>query len=155
MKQKTAIGSNRKKALRIVLAAAILLTSLILLRGNKASDGVSTTEGRAAFLQQFGWEIDPASEDIRTVQLPQVLEGTLLQYNEVQRKQGYDLTGHLGESCQQYTYRVLNYPDKEQTVLATLYTQGDRVIAGDIHSTALNGFLQGLKLATDQPMVQE
>ena len=155
MKQKTGIGSNRKKALRIVLAAAILLTALILLRGNKASDGVSTPEDRAAFLQQFGWEIDPTSEDVRTVQLPKVLEGMLLNYNEVQRKQGYDLTGHLGESCQQFTYRVLNYPDKEQTVLATLYIQGDRVIAGDIHSTALNGFLQGLKLEQEQPRAQE
>ena len=116
---------------------------------------LSTPEGRAAFLQQFGWEIDPASEDVRTVQLPKVLEGMLLNYNEVQRKQGYDLTGHLGESCQQFTYRVLNYPDKEQTVLATLYIQGDRVIAGDIHSTALNGFLQGLKLEKEQPRAQE
>ena len=78
MKQKTGIGKNRKKALRIVLVAAILLTALILFRGNKTSDGVSTSEGRAAFLQQFGWEIDPASEDVRTVQLPQVLEGMLL-----------------------------------------------------------------------------
>ena len=155
MKQKTGIGKNRKKALRIVLVAAILLTALILFRGNKTSDGVSTSEGRAAFLQQFGWEIDPASEDVRTVQLPQVLEGMLLRYNEVQLKQGYDLTGHLGETCQQFTYRVLNYPDKEQTVLATLYIQGDRVIAGDIHSTALNGFLQGFKPEQDQAKEQE
>ncbi len=145
MKQKTSIGTNRKKALRIVLVTAVLLTALILFRGSKASDGVSTSEGRAAFLQQFGWEIDPASEDVRTVQLPQVLEGALLRYNEVQLQQGYDLTGHLGETCQQFTYRILNYPDQEQTVLATLYIQGDRVIAGDIHSTALNGFLLGLK----------
>ena len=155
MKQKTVIGKNRKKALRIVLIAAILLTALILFRGGTASDGVSTPEGRAAFLQQFGWEIDPASEDVRTVQLPQVLEGMLLRYNEVQLQQGYDLTGHLGETCQQFTYRVLNYPDKEQTVLATLYIQGDRVIAGDIHSTALNGFLLGLKPEQDLAKEQE
>ncbi len=153
MKQKTGISRNRKKALRIVLLAAVLLTALILFRGSKASDGVSTPSGRAAFLQQFGWEIDPASEDVRTVQLPQVLEGVLLHYNEVQLKQGYDLTAHLGETCQQFTYRILNYPDKEQTVLATLYIQGDRVIAGDLHSTALNGFLQGL--SQDQTQAQE
>ena len=102
-------------------------------------------EGRQAFLQDLGWEIDPESEDLRTVQLPQTLEGMLLKYNELQLTQGYDLSKHLGETCRQYSYRVLNYPDPEQTVLATLYVQGDRVIAGDIHSTALNGFLQGLK----------
>ena len=63
MKQKTGFGSNRKKALRIVLAAAILLTALILLRGNKASDGVSTPEGRAAFLQQFIDAGEPGRDD--------------------------------------------------------------------------------------------
>ena len=145
MNQKTNISKGRKKALAIVLLAAIILTALILLRGNGSGDGVSTPEGRQAFLRQLGWEIDVSTEDVRSVQLPQVLEGMLLRYNEVQLKQGYDLTDHLGEACQQVTYRVLNYPDKDQTVLATLYIQGDKVIAGDIHSTALNGFLQGLK----------
>ena len=148
MNQKGTISKNRKKALRIVLVAAVLLTTLILLRGRGKSDGVSTPEGRQAFLQQYGWEIDLSSEDQRSVQLPQVLEGMLLRYNELQLKQGYDLTEHLGEVCQQFTYRVLNHPDKDQTVLATLYIQGDRVIAGDIHSTALNGFLQGLQNET-------
>ena len=62
-------------------------------------------------------------------------------------EQGYDLSRHLGEQCQQYSYLITNYPDESQTVLATIYVQGSRIIAGDIHSTALNGFLQGLKAA--------
>ena len=156
MNQKGTIRKNRKKALRIVLLAAVLLTALILLRAREKTDGVSTPEGRQAFLQQFGWEIDLSSEDQRSVQLPQILEGMLLRYNELQLKQGYDLTEHLGEVCQQFTYRVLNHPDKDQTVLATLYIQGDRVIAGDIHSTALNGFLQRLQSETGRdPEPQE
>ena len=46
----------------------------------------------------------------------------------------------------QYTYQITNYPNTDQTVLVTLYVQGDRLIAGDIHSTALNGFMHGLKM---------
>ena len=145
MNQKQANTSNKRKALKILLAAVILLAALILLRACFASDKADSLEGRQAFLQNLGWEIDPESEDLRTVQLPQALEGMLLKYNELQLSQGYDLSKHLGETCRQYSYRVLNYPDPEQTVLATLYVQGDRVIAGDIHSTELNGFLQGLK----------
>lgn len=145
MNQNHKTGSGRKKTLRIVLAGAILLAALILLRSCSASDGVNSLEGRQAFLRAFGWEIDPASEDLRTVQLPQKLEGPLLKYNELQLDQGYDLSSHLGESCLQYSYLVLNHPDKAQTVLATLYIQGNEIIAADIHSTALNGFLQGLK----------
>ena len=137
--------SNKAKALKILLAAVVLLCALILLRSCTASDGADSLEGRQAFLLKQGWEIDPESEDLRTVQLPQSLEGMLLRYNELQLSQGYDLSRHLGESCRQYSYLVLNYPDKSQTVLATLYVQGNRVIAGDIHSTGLNGFMEALK----------
>ncbi len=145
MEQTKAKSKNRKKALRIVFAVGILLTAMILLLSRGKGDGVSTLEGRQIFLGELGWEVDPTSEDMRIVQLPEVLEGMLKDYNEIQLKQGYDLSKHLGETCQQYCYRVTNYPDQSQTVLVTLYIQGDRVIAGDVHSTALKGFLQGLK----------
>ena len=143
-KAKTNTGF-KKTALWIVMSAAVLLIILILLKGGRGTDGVSDLNGRQAFLSSFGWEIDPASEDVRSIQLPEELSGTLLKYNELQLEQGYDLSAHLGENCRQYCYRVLNYPDPKQTVLVTLYIQGDSVIAGDVHSTALNGFIQGLK----------
>ncbi len=145
MNQNQTKNTNKRKALKLLLAAAFLLTALILLRSCTTSQGADSLEGRQAFLLECGWEVDPESEDQRTVQLPQALEGMLLKYNELQLSQGYDLSKHLGESCQQYTYLVLNYPDEGQTVLATLYVQGGKIIAGDIHSTQLNGFLQGLK----------
>ena len=47
MKQKTGIGSNRKKALRIVLAAAILLTALY-------SIGGLSRVVRSAFREEMG-----------------------------------------------------------------------------------------------------
>ena len=70
------------------------------------------------------------------------------QYNRMQLAQGYDLNAHLGESCQQYSYRLLNYPDSDSPVFVTLYIQGSQLIAGDIHSNALNGFMHGLKKIT-------
>ena len=138
---------NGKKALPILLIIAAVVLLILLLRScGKAGEDLSTTEGRQAFLSALGWEIDVASEDIRTVQLPDTMEGLLEDYNEMQQTQGYDLSRHLGEQCQQITYRVTNYPDDSQTVLVTLYIQGRRLIAGDLHSTALNGFMHGLKM---------
>lgn len=137
---------SKRKALTIVLIAAAILIALILLRGCGGTPDYSSMEGRQQFLNSLGWEIDPSSEDIRTVQLPQDLDETLQAYNEMQLQQGFDLTRHLGEQCQQITYRITNYPDDSQTVLVTLYIQGKQLIAGDIHSTALNGFLHGLKM---------
>lgn len=147
MKQKQSTFTKRK-ALMLVLAVALVLTAAILLRGCAAAQDLSTVQGRQAYLQSLGWEIDPASEDSRTVQLPKELTGRLRDYNEVQLQQGFDLRAYLGEQCEQFSYRITNYPDPVQTVLATLYVQNGVLIAGDIHSTALNGFLQPL---TEQP----
>ena len=135
--------SKTKKLITLFLIAAIVLGVILLSSCGKSTD-LSTLAGRQAFLQSLGWEIDPESEDMRSVQLPDSLGGMMTEYNEIQLSQGYDLSAHLGEQCQQYTYLVCNYPDESQTVLATLYIQGNQVIAGDIHSTALNGFMHGL-----------
>ena len=143
--QKTRGRMTRGKAVLTVLAAAALLLLMISLRAFLAAGDCRTFEGRARFLARLGWEIDPASEEHQSLRLPETLEGTLADYDRMQRSQGYDLSRHAGERCEQYTYRVTNYPDCGQTVLVTLYVQGRRVIAGDIHSTALDGFMHGIK----------
>ena len=138
---------TRKKALTLVLLLAAVLVLLIVLRScAQARDNLSTAEGREAFLSSLGWEIDPDSEEYKRVLIPEKLEGALSDYNEMQLAQDCDLTKHLGERCDQYTYQITNYPNSDQTVLVTLYVQGKRLIAGDIHSTALNGFMHGLKM---------
>lgn len=142
---KKTIPAKKLLSILLILTAAALLIFLVRSCGGTGED-LSTTEGRQAYLSKLGWEIDPASEDIRTVQLPDTMEGILEDYNRMQLEQGYDLRHHLGEQCRQVTYRVTNYPDESQTVLVTLYLQGRRLIAGDIHSTAVNGFMHGLKM---------
>ena len=134
---------TKKKALAIVL-----LIGLRWYTARSPRCDLSTLEGRQAFLLELGWEIDPDSEEFRTVVVPEKLEGIMSQYNRMQLAQGYDLSAHLGESCQQYSYRLLNYPDSDNPVFVTLDIQGDQLIAGDIHSNALNGFMHGLKKIT-------
>ena len=141
-------GLTKKKAALIVVVLAAVLLALVLLRwygsGGKTYD-MSTLEGREAFLLELGWEIDADTEEFRTVVVPEKLEGIMNQYNRMQQAQGYDLNEHLGESCQQYSYQLLNYPDSDSPVFVTLYIQGSELIAGDIHTNALNGFMHGLK----------
>ena len=102
-------------------------------------------DGRAAYIRSLGWEIDPASETHKSIRIPDPLTEVLERYNEIQKKQGLDLTAHLGESCEQYCYTITNYPDQEDSVQISLYLQGRELIAGDVHSTALRGFMQGLQ----------
>ena len=137
---------RKRSLLRLVFLAAVLLVAAILISHfmQKKPD-LSTLEGRQSFLREQGWEVDLGTEERKTVRIPTSLDGILKDYNELQLEQGCDLSKHLGQTCEQYSYTVTNYPDTEQTVLVTLYVQNGRLIAGDIHSTALNGFMQGLK----------
>lgn len=110
-----------------------------------ARDVASTTEKRVDFLADCGWQVDPASEQAQQILIPDHFTPVYEKYNDLQRQQGYDLTKFTGRTCLLYTYSVMNYPDKEQTVIADLYVYKNQVIGGDIHSTNMNGFMIGLK----------
>ena len=147
MAQKTR-KSTFKKLLTLLLIGGILLllfgTARSVFKRDDAPD-LNTTEGRAAYLKTLGWEVDPETESFRTVVVPKKLDGIMAQYNKLQLKQGYDLNSHLGESCRQYCYDITNYPGGQGKVVVSLYLQNGQIIAGDVHSTAVNGFMHGLK----------
>lgn len=141
----TGHGLSKKEMLRLVILFAAMLLAVILIRGiTDQKTDLSTLSGRQAYLHQLGWEIDPDSEEHKTVRIPDSLNDVMTKYNELQLTQGCDLNGHLGEKCEQFSYAVTNYPDPAQTVQIHLYVQGKNMIAGDIHSTAFNGFMKSL-----------
>ena len=143
MNSKTAL--TRRRAVVIVAAVAAVLFALIFMRWqNSEKDKLMTTEGREMFLSELGWEIDPESESYKSVLLPQTLEGIMEEYNRLQLEQGFDLSQHCGEECDQFCYTVTNYPNCESSVYATLYLQNGKLIAADIHSTAIDGFMHGI-----------
>ncbi len=137
---------RKKRLLLLIFLALALLTAVVLLTGrSQRGPDLRTLEGRQLYLQELGWEIDLGSEQHKTVRIPTSLDGVIAEYNKMQLEQGCDLSRYLGQSCEQYSYTVTNYPDESQTVLVTLYIRDGSMIAGDIHSTALHGFMQGLR----------
>ena len=136
---------TRMRAVSIVFAAAAILFALFALRLLLSRTDCGTLEGRLLFLERLGWQVDAESEEREHIRLPEELSDVMAGYNRMQKAQGYDLSRHLGERCEKYSYRLTNYPDCGQTVMVTLYVRGRRVIAGDVHSTALDGFMHGLK----------
>ena len=144
----TTVKKSKRKALLTILVCAAIILILILARGN-FSPGIeydlNTADGREAYLNSLGWEINKESESFKTVIVPDKLDGIMAQYNRMQQAQGYDLSLHLGESCSQYSYELTNYTDSDGTVIVTLYIQDGKLIAADIHTTAVNGFMHGLK----------
>ena len=136
----------------LLVLGALVLLALLLAVGSAAGgvkllggDAVSTAEKRAAYLAGYGWEVDAASEQVQQILIPERFSAVYETYNQLQKQQGWDLSKFAGRSCTLYSYTVTNYPDPEQTVIADLYVFKNKVIAGDVHSTNLNGFMIGLK----------
>ena len=100
---------------------------------------------RLAFFSQFGWELDPDSKTVKEIALPEEMDDVYRTYNELQLQQGFDLMPYLGKRVKCYGYDVLNYPDEtDNTVRATILVYKGKVIAGDVASTALDGFMETL-----------
>lgn len=141
----SAIKFNKKTVVIIIVAVAVVLCGIVLACAKPAADDVGTTEGRVAYLAGLGWETDPESEEKQVIILPREFEGVMRAYNEMQLAQGFDLSQYGGQECVRYTYRVTNYPNGDPNVLAQIFVCGSRVIGGDIHTTAMDGFMHGIR----------
>ena len=135
-------------AAAVILIAAVLLAALVLRMSNggvlSAHYNVTTRDGRVEYLAAQGWTVDPETETAQEITLPRTFEGVFADYNDLQRRQGFDLRPYSGLGCTVYSYAVTNY-DADEPVLCTIYLYKNRVIAGDIHSTALDGFMHGIR----------
>lgn len=149
------IRFNKKTAVIGVIIAAVLLTALIITVSSGSggtnhsifdfSASLRTDEGRAAYLMELGWEVDPEPLESKSVLIPREFGDILTQYNSMQTASGYDLSNFAGLTVEQYTYRVTNYKNASGEVNATIYVYNGQIIGGDIHSTAVDGFMHGLK----------
>ncbi len=136
---------NKKKALLLVfICAAVLLVLFFIRWHNNKSNELSTPEGRGEFLASLGWDVDLNSEEGKAVIIPETLDGVMEEYNKMQLEQGMDLSPHCGEKCQQYTYLLKNYPSDNDNVFISMYILDGELIAGDIHTNSVNGFMVGI-----------
>lgn len=147
---------DRKKAVFIIAMAALVLIGIILLVGAftgggakseaKAALSARNEKGRAAYLAACGWTVETPALSEDTVLIPKQFSPVFEEYNELQRQQGFDLSDYCGMEVTMYTYRVLD-SGREGEVLAVLYVLNGAVVGGDVHSTALDGFMCGIKSA--------
>lgn len=142
---------NKKTALLIVVAVAVLLCAVIFsigvgesISGVGGSAKVKTNEDRVKFLDNLGWEVNETPVDEKKVVIPKEFSEIYSSYNRMQLDQGYDLTKYRGMDAIIYTYTVTNYSGYSGNVVADLYVLNNEVIGGDIHSLAIDGFMHGL-----------
>ena len=104
-----------------------------------------STQGRCAYLASLGYTADPASEELRESALPARFDAVLEEYNALQLRQGWDLRAAAGKTCLCCSYDLVAYPDWDGRVIATLYLFRGRVIGGDLHTAAVDGFMRPLR----------
>ena len=150
------IYSVRASTIRFFAVIALVITCLVLLLafGNNNSvyassssidfSGVKTNEDRIAFIGQFGLKVDPELRESEEFRVPENFDRVISGYNEIQKKQGLDLTKYKNKKVTRYTYTALSYKDYDGAVNVNLIIYKDAVIACDVSSADPKGFIKPL-----------
>ena len=149
---------NKRTAILIIAALAVILAAIVIIIGVAGRDGgesnpvklslglgVKSNSDRLGYLAELGWDCEQEPIDEQEIVIPRSFSHVFEEYNELQQQQGFDLTDYKGLECTMYRYKVKNYPATSDNVIAQLIVLNYQVIGGDIHSTALDGFMHGIK----------
>ena len=107
--------------------------------------GVKTNEDRIEFLSQFGWTVKETPVEECEVTIPAEFDKIFTGYNEIQKRQGLDLSDYKKKRVIRYTYEVTNYEGASGVVYANVIVYRNRVIGGDVCSADVTGFIHGFE----------
>ena len=146
------VKTSKRQILSLLLCVVMLIASLVVVIVWPAKDAsaevfqpvaAADDAQRIAFLRSLGYETAADSAQVREVLIPDEFDDVFTRYNDVQKAADMDLEPYRGRRMKCWTYEITNYPGEEH-VLAHLYIYKDKIVGGDIASTALNGFMHGL-----------
>ncbi len=100
--------------------------------------GIKTKEDRIAFLSAHGVAVSEDSEREESFVMPASFDRVLLEYNEIQKAQGLDLTRYQKKKVTRYTYDVKTDENGGASV-ATLIVYKGRIIGCDVASRDIGG----------------
>lgn len=143
----SALPSTRK-ALLCTLAAAAVTIGIILLLFSADS---RTNEDNLAFIRSYGWEVKEKPEEIIRLTIPEEFDVVYETYNSLAQSAGFDLSAHKGAHATRYAYRVYNHKDSGTGLIrADVFVTKDGIVAADICSLALDGFIQPISDTSGQ-----
>jgi hypothetical protein len=138
--------------LALITIVAIFLAALHFIRVHNLPDG-STPGEIVTFLHSYGWDVSDEPVEVKTVQIPQKFSAPYREYNEIQKKQGFNLKRYRSEYADNYVFKVNNHPattNDGSDVYANVLVSNGKIIGGDICSYALNGFMTGFNSNSKQ-----
>lgn len=152
------VYSVRASTIRFFSVIALTLALLvgILIFGGSGADavftasgtidfsGIKTNEDRLAFISQFGISVEGEPEEIEEFRVPENFDRVIAGYNEIQKKQGLDISKYKNKKVTRYTYEIENYGGEDKDAYVNLIIYKGTVIACDISSTDPEGFIEPL-----------
>lgn len=148
--------ANKRKVLFAILIIVIVSASIyVLVNGNTsnqvnehrvASHIVENNEQRINYLKSFGWNVSNEAVEVIDVAIPEEFNDVYKVYNKIQKEQGFNLEKYKGKKVKRYTYEVKNYPNNSQYIRANMLVYNNQIIAGDICSIRIDGFMHGFAL---------
>ncbi len=108
-------------------------------------DKIRNDEDRANFLAQFGWKVNTTPVESVEITIPEEFDKIFTGYNEIQKRQGLDLSKYKKKNVMRYTYEITNYDGEAGKVYANVIVYRNKVIGGDICSAQVDGFIHGFE----------
>ncbi len=139
---------NKKKLTAILLALVLAIVAIVVAIGaigGSSGGRICSSEDAAAYLESLGWQVSKTPLEVQEIVIPRQFTGVYESYIQLQRKQGFKLEEYGGMSATRYSFSVLNYPGGEDNIVADIVVYGSDIIAGDVQSTAIDGFMEGLR----------
>lgn len=106
--------------------------------------GMKSNDDRIAFISRFGYEVEEAPVETEEFSVPENFDRIISGYNELQKRQGLDITKYKNKKVTRYTYAVKNYENYDGEVYVNLIVWRNTVIACDVSSADPEGFLKPL-----------
>ncbi len=132
-----------KKGLLIAFAAFVCIgfvCSEVFAAGNKQVNA-KTNADRLLFIKAAGYTVLSDEPTVKTVNIPEVFYDVYNNYNTLQQSAGYDLSLYKGCEVTIYTYSINPPSDYSGECVINIIVYNDRVIGGDVSSSALGGFM--------------
>ena len=150
------VRANTVKFLGFVLIALLLIVGIVATGDNDTVmaagsggtidySGIKTNEDRVAFIESFGIKVEDTPMSEQAFTMPKDFDRVILGYNEIQKRQGLDLSKYQNKRVTRYTYKVTNY-DSDGEVYANLFIYRGRIVAADLCSASPEGFVIPLTL---------
>ena len=119
-----------------IILAVIIASVLFFGEKNAGKDAesisrrVTNNEERLEYIAAKGFKTAGEPLSVEDVLLPEEPDEILLQYNDIQKKSGFDLSPYYGKTVKKYVYQI----NDEAETFITLFVFEEKIIGADIAS---------------------